>query len=198
MTIVAPDMAVRAEIGGIGCAGALRLRLWRGGDRTDCGRSGHHKRASDKGCPDQALHDGLLSLIQTIKYAQQSRQFQGIPSKSKQARNEAGLCDICAELSRLPAMPVTMVMAMMPAVPPMMVMMPPMHFRGRRPGVILNRRGGAGIAERQRIGAFRWSGERRQRTNGGESQNFRELHECSPWVGGHVCAESLAATLHAI
>src|SRR5947209_2405803 len=77
MTIVAPVIAVRAEIGGIGCAGALRLRLWRRGDRTDRGRSGNHERTCDKGCPDQALHDGLLSLIQTIKYAQQSRQFQG-------------------------------------------------------------------------------------------------------------------------
>jgi hypothetical protein len=94
-------------------------------------------------------------------------------------------------------MPVTMVMAMMmvPAMPPMMVMMPPMHFRGRQPGVVLNRRGGAGIAERQRIGAFGWGCERQQRANGGEPQNFRdrnfrELHECSPWVGCHVCAES--------
>ena len=95
-------------------------------------------------------------------------------------------------------MPVTMVMAMMPAVPPMMVTMPPMHFRGRQPGVVLNRRGGAGIAERQRIGALGWRCEREQRADSCESQNFRELHECSPRVGVHVCAESLAATLHAI
>ena len=95
-------------------------------------------------------------------------------------------------------MPVTMVMAMMPAVPPMVVTMPPMHFRGRQPGVVLNRSGGAGIAERQRIGALGWSCERQQRANGCEPHNFRELHECSPWVGCHVCAESLAATLHAI
>jgi hypothetical protein len=95
-------------------------------------------------------------------------------------------------------MPVTMVMAMMPAVPPMMVTVPPMHFRGRQPGIFLNRRGGAGIAERQRTGALGWSCEREQRANGGEPHNFRELHECSPWVGCHVCAESLAATLHAI
>jgi hypothetical protein len=95
-------------------------------------------------------------------------------------------------------MPVTMVMAMMPAVPPMMVMMPPMHFRGRQSGVFLNRRGGAGIAERHRIGALGWSREREQCANGGQPQNFRERHECSPWSGVHVCAESLAATLHAI
>ena len=102
-------------------------------------------------------------------------------------------------------MPVTMVMAMMmvPAMPTVMTVMPPMHFRCRQPGVLLNRRRGAGIAERQRIGALGWSREREQRTNGGEpknfrDKNFRELHECSPWVGCHVCAESLAATLHAI
>jgi hypothetical protein len=97
-----------------------------------------------------------------------------------------------------------MVMAMMmvPAMPPMMVTMPPMHFRGRQSGVVLNRRGGAGIAERQRIGALGRRCEREQRADSGEPQNFRdknfrELHERSPWVGCHVCAESLAATLHA-
>jgi hypothetical protein len=84
-------------------------------------------------------------------------------------------------------MPVTMVMAMMmvPAMPPMMVMMPPMHFRGRQSGVVLNRSGGAGIAERHRIGALGGGCERQQRANGGEpknfrDRNFRELHECSP------------------
>ena len=102
-------------------------------------------------------------------------------------------------------MPVTMmvmmvVVAMMPAVPPMMVvaMMPPMNFRRREPCVLLNRCGGAGIAERQRIGAFDGRSERQQRANGSKSQNFRELHESSPWIGCHVCVESLAATLHAI
>jgi hypothetical protein len=102
-------------------------------------------------------------------------------------------------------MPVAVVVTvmMMPAVPPMMVTMPPMHFRCRQPGIFLNRRRGTGIAERQRIGALSWRCEREQCTNGGESKNFRdknfrELHERSPWVGCHVCAESLAATLHAI
>jgi hypothetical protein len=89
-------------------------------------------------------------------------------------------------------------MMMVPAMPMVMAVVPPMHFRCRQPGVLLNRRGGAGIAERQRIGAVGRGCERQQRANGGESQNFRELHECSPWVGVHVCAESLAATLHAI
>jgi hypothetical protein len=87
--------------------------------------------------------------------------------KSKQARDETGLLDRCAKLSQLPTAPVMVVaMMMMPAVPPMMVMMPPMHFRCRQPGVFLNRRGGAGIAERQRIGALGRSRERQQRANG--------------------------------
>jgi hypothetical protein len=77
-----------------------------------------------------------------------------------------------------------MVVAMMvPAVPTVMAVVPPMHFRGRQLRVLLNRRRGAGIAERQRIGALGWSRERQQRANGGEPHNFRELHECSPWVG---------------
>ena len=89
-------------------------------------------------------------------------------------------------LSHLPAVPVTMMMAVMvPAMPTVMTVMPPMHFRRRQPGVFLNRRGGAGIAERQRIGALGWSCECEQRANGGEpknvrDKNFRELHECSP------------------
>jgi len=96
-----------------------------------------------------------------------------------------------------------MMVAVVPAMPTMMAVMPPMHFRCRQLGIFLNRRGGAGIAERQRIGALGRRSEREQRANGGEpkdfrDKNFRELHECSPWVGCHVCAESLAATLHAI
>jgi hypothetical protein len=102
--------------------------------------------------------------------------FKAAP-KRKQARNEAGLCDICAKLSRLPAVPVAMVMVMVAMVPTVMAVMPPMHFRCRHPGVFLNRRGRAGIAERQRIGALGWSCQCQQRANGGESQNFRELHE---------------------
>ena len=74
-------------------------------------------------------------------------------------------------------------MMMVPAMPMVMAVVPPMHFRCRQPGVLLNRRGGAGIAERQRIGALGRSYEREQRADSGESQNFRELHECSPWVG---------------
>ena len=80
-------------------------------------------------------------------------------------------------------MAMMMVVAVVPAMPTVMAVMPPMHFRCRQPGIFLNRRGGAGIAERQRIGALGWSCERQQPANGGESQNFRELHECSPWVG---------------
>src|SRR5687767_10545528 len=76
------------------------------------------------------------------------------------------------------------VAVMVPAMPTvMMTVMPPMHFRCRQPGVFLNRRGGAGIAERQRIGALGRRCEREKRANGGEAQNFRELHECSPWSG---------------
>lgn len=84
-------------------------------------------------------------------------------------------------------MMVVMMMTVVPAMPAVMVVMPPMHLRCRQPGVFLNRYGGTGIAERQRIGG---RGERKQRANGGKAQNFRELHECSPWVGCHVCAES--------
>jgi hypothetical protein len=191
-------MVARAEIG---CAGAPLLRLWRRGDRTDRGRHHNRERAGDKGCPKQALHDELLALNQTTNITGGNLAVSRRLFKSKQARNEAGLCDIRAELSQLPATPVTMMvvtMMMVPAMPPMMAMMPPMHFRRRQLGVLLNRRRGAGIAERQRVGALGRRCERKHCANGGEPHHFRELHECSPWVGCHVCAESLAATLHAI
>jgi hypothetical protein len=92
-------------------------------------------------------------------------------------------------------MMVVVMMTMVPAMPTVMVMVPPMHCRCRQPGVLLNRCGGTGIAERQRVGALGRRGERKQRANGGKpknfrDKNFRELHECSPWVGCHVCAES--------
>jgi len=174
--MVASGIAVRAEIGGVGCAGALCLRLWRRGGAIDRSRSRNRERASDKGCPDQTPHDGLLLLIPMTEITGSNLASFKAQPKRKQARNEAGLCEIGARLSRLPAVPVTMVMAMamMPAV---MVPMPPMHFRGCQPGVVLNRRGGAGIAERQRIGALGRRGERQQRADSGESQNFRELHQ---------------------
>ena len=85
--------------------------------------------------------------------------------------------------------------AMMPAMPPVMMMVPPMHLRRRQPCVFLNGRGDAGIAERKRIGR---RGEREQRADGSKPQNFRQLHEISPSVLCHVCAERLAATLQAI
>jgi hypothetical protein len=81
------------------------------------------------------------------------------------------------------AMMMVVVAVMVPAMPTVMAVVPPMHFRRRQPGVFLNRCGGAGIAERQRIGALGRRCERQQGANGGEAQNFRELHGCSPWSG---------------
>jgi hypothetical protein len=76
-------------------------------------------------------------------------------------------------------MPVAVVMVamMMPAVPPMVVMVPPVNFRRRQPGIFLNGCGGAGIAERHGI---RRRSEREQRANGREPEKLRELHEISP------------------
>jgi hypothetical protein len=67
----------------------------------------------------------------------------------------------CAKPLGSPAVPVvvvavvvvTVMMVVVPAMPTMMIVVmvavvSPMHFRCRQPGVILNRRGGAGTAER--------------------------------------------------
>jgi hypothetical protein len=65
-------------------------------------------------------------------------------------------CSTSARLSHSPAVPVAVMMVVMPvmvpAMPPMMMMvveavMSPMHFRRRQPGILLNRRGSAGIAQ---------------------------------------------------
>ena len=85
-------------------------------------------------------------------------------------------------------MPVAVTMVMMvttmvvPAMPPMMVMMaPPVDFGRRQPGIFLDGRGGTGIAERKRVGALGGRSEHEQRACRSQSQNFRELHEISPW-----------------
>ena len=93
-----------------------------------------------------------------------------------------------------------MVVVTMPAVPTMMVVMAmsPMHCRRIQLCVFLNRRGGTGIAERQRTGALGWRRKHEHRADGGKPQYLRELHKRSPWVGHYVRAESLAATLHTI
>jgi len=88
--------------------------------------------------------------------------------------------------------------AMMPAMPPIMVMMmtvPPVNLRRHQPRVFLNGGGSAGIAERHRI---RRCGEREEHADGSKPQNFGELHEISPSILCHVSAERLAATLHEI
>lgn len=79
------------------------------------------------------------------------------------------------------------VMMMVPAMPAVMTMeavvvtmVSPMSFRRLRPCVLLDRRRGTGIAERQRAGALDRSGENEQRGNGRKSQNFRYLHVQSP------------------
>jgi hypothetical protein len=86
-----------------------------------------------------------------------------------------------------PAVPVAMMMmvvmvAMMPTVPEIMVVMmtvmPPVNFRRRQPRIFLNGRSSAGIAQRHRI---RGCGEREERADGSKPQNFRELHEISPF-----------------
>ena len=72
-----------------------------------------------------------------------------------------------------------MVVMMVPAMPMMMAVpavMPPVHFRRRLPGILLNRRGGAGIAERERVGALGRRGEREHGANGRQAQNFHDLH----------------------
>ena len=173
MAMITPVMPVRAEIRYIGCAGSLRLRRCRG--RIDCRLAESHERNRDKGCRNPALHDGLL--LQLTWIARSNLAEFVAARKTKQARNEAA----CSRAwpSQSPAVPVTVMMAvmMMPAVPTMMVMemmmavVSPMHLRRRQPGIFLNGRRSAGIAQRERVRALGRGCEREQcaRTRRGTS-----------------------------
>jgi hypothetical protein len=66
----------------------------------------------------------------------------------------------------------TMVVMTMPA----MMAMPPSRFRRLRLDILLDGRGSAGIAQRQRVGALDRRGESEHGANGGKPQNFRHLH----------------------
>jgi len=62
-------------------------------------------------------------------------------------------------------------------VMPMVVPMPmPPHFRRRGLRIFLDRSGGGGICQRQRLGLLSRSGENQYRTNCSEAQNSRHLH----------------------
>jgi hypothetical protein len=74
------------------------------------------------------------------------------------------------------------VATMMPAAVPATMAMAPSHFSGIGLGILLHRRGGAGIAERQRLCALGRSGKNEQCADGGKPENFRHLHLWSPWV----------------
>ena len=65
------------------------------------------------------------------------------------------------------------------AVVPAMVMMmavSPSHLGRRRLDIFLDGRGGAGIAQRQRVGPLSRRRDSEQCANGGKAQNFRHLH----------------------
>src|ERR1700722_3746934 len=75
----------------------------------------------------------------------------------------------------------------MPVVMPMMVpmVMMPMDFRGLDLRILLYRRGGAGIDQRQRLGALRRSGQDKQSANCSKSQKSCYVHIYLHW--NHRC-----------
>jgi len=95
----------------------------------------------------------------------------------------AGLCAGCDYLPRLPAAPVTV-----PA-PMTVTMAPPAHLGRGRLGILLHGIGSAGAAQRERLRALGWHGEREQCADGREPHNIRHLHvEFSfKTFRGHVC-----------
>ena len=95
------------------------------------------------------------------------------------------------------AMMPMMVMPMM--VVPMMVMpmmvMPP-HLGGLYLGTLLHRCGGAGIGQRQCLGALGWSGQDQQSADRCQSQKSRHVHVYSPLGSSGVtpAARSIEST----
>jgi hypothetical protein len=82
--------------------------------------------------------------------------------------------DICAKSPQSSAAPVP---AMVPAMPTVVAMVTVVsHFRRCCLGILLDRHGGAGIAERQSPCALGRSGQNEQRANGGKPENFPHLH----------------------
>jgi hypothetical protein len=80
-------------------------------------------------------------------------------------------------------MAVMPVMAMVPVMAPMMMVMTmprPMDLGGLHLGTLLNRRGGAGIGQRQRLGALGWRGEHQQSADRSQSQKSHYVHVYSP------------------
>jgi len=94
----------------------------------------------------------------------------------------------------MPAM-MPMMTTVVAVVIAMVAVMPPMRFGRLRFHILLHRRGGAGIAERQRLGALGRSGQNEQGGNGRKSKDpdreyphrhFCYRHICSPWLVWHV------------
>jgi hypothetical protein len=87
-------------------------------------------------------------------------------------------------------MPTMMPMMPMPTVVMMMMMPSPMDLGGLHLGTLLNRRGGAGIGQRQRLGALGWCGEDQQSADRSQSQKSHYVHIYSPL--GSSCVTSAA------
>jgi hypothetical protein len=62
----------------------------------------------------------------------------------------------------------------------MMMAMMPSRLGDLHLGTLLNRRGGAGIGQRQRLGLFGWGGEHQQSANRSQSQKSHYVHIYSP------------------
>jgi hypothetical protein len=75
---------------------------------------------------------------------------------------------------------VTMPTAMPTVVPVMMPTMMPSHLGRRCLRIILDRRGGARINQRQRLRLLGRCGQNQKRAKCCKTQNFRSVHRCSP------------------
>jgi hypothetical protein len=96
----------------------------------------------------------------------------------------------------MPMVAMVPVMAMMPMVAPMMMvmMMPsPMDLGGLHLGTLLNRRSGAGIGQRQRLGALGWRGEHQQSADRSQFQKSHYVHVYSPL--GSSCVTPAARSI---
>jgi hypothetical protein len=97
--------------------------------------------------------------------------------RKRSIRNARESAVVMAAMVMMAMMPV---MAMTPVtVMPMMMVMPmpgPMDFGRLHLGILLHRRGGAGIGQRQRLGLFGRGGQDQQSANRSQSQKSHQVH----------------------
>lgn len=179
---IVPVMATSgAKIGGFGNIGGGHAGS--GCDWIDRGGSCQHKGCRNGGGSEPSLHVNAPVVQQDAD--QRITRAQGSSDISTQDRPaNCGPASKRLRAAILPAAPVAPVAMMVPAMPAA-----PAHFSGHLSGIILNRGGGAGTAQRQCLGALDGSRQQEQSADRGEAQECLHVHG-KPFLGHRLTPAS--------